>query len=61
MTSGESSQEESAGADDSPHEHTPVTVHAIWQKAGVPYEIHRTLCVACMQVLEEQPLRRAIT
>ncbi len=59
MTSGESGREQSA-ADISRHDHTAVTVHAIWQKAGVPYEIHRTVCAECMQVLEEQPLRRAV-
>ncbi len=60
MASGESGREQSAGADTSPHDHTRMTVHAVWQKAGVPYEIHRTVCAACMQVLEEQPLRRAV-
>ncbi len=60
LTSGELGREQSAGVGICPHDHTPVTVHAIWQKSGVPYEIHRTVCGACMQMLEEQPLRRAV-
>ena len=60
LASGDSGREQLAGADNSGHDHTPVTVHAILQKAGVPYEIHHTVCGTCMQVLEEQPRRRAV-
>ena len=59
-TSGESGREQSSGADTSRHEHTAVSVHALWQKDGVPYEVHRTVCGTCEQVLEEQPVRRAV-
>lgn len=61
MASGDSGRKQSAGADTAQHDHKPVAVHAIWQKAGVPYEIYRTVCSTCTQVLEEQPLRRAVT
>ncbi len=41
------------------HRHKAVTTHALSQQAGVPYEIERTVCSACRQVLGERPLRRA--
>jgi RNase P subunit RPR2 len=41
------------------HQHTSVTVHAISQRNGVPYEIERTVCTSCRRVLDEKPLRRA--
>jgi hypothetical protein len=42
-----------------PHKHTSVTLHAIRQRSGVPYEIERRVCSACKRVLDEKPLRRA--
>jgi NMD protein affecting ribosome stability and mRNA decay len=41
------------------HEHTAVKKHALAQRAGVPYEIVRTVCTQCSRVLDEQPVRRA--
>jgi RNase P subunit RPR2 len=41
------------------HKHTSVTLHAISQRSGVPYEIERTVCTSCHRVLGEKPLRRA--
>jgi NMD protein affecting ribosome stability and mRNA decay len=41
------------------HKHTAVTTHAINQRAGVPYEVERTVCSDCRRVLDERPLRRA--
>lgn len=41
------------------HEHTVVTVHALKQRAGIPYEIERTTCPVCRRVLDERLLRRA--
>jgi hypothetical protein len=42
-----------------PHKHTSVTLHAITQRSGVPYEIERRVCTDCKRVLDEKPLRRA--
>ena len=61
MSSGDFGREQragTAGTSEDEHEHTPVTVHAVWQRGGVPYEVHRTVCSRCMQVLAERPLRR---
>jgi NMD protein affecting ribosome stability and mRNA decay len=41
------------------HRHTEVTTHVLRQKAGVPYEVERTVCSSCRRVLDERPLRRA--
>jgi hypothetical protein len=41
------------------HVHRPVTLHALAQQSGVPYEIERCVCVECRRVLSEKPLRRA--
>jgi NMD protein affecting ribosome stability and mRNA decay len=41
------------------HEHTAVKKHALGQRAGVPYEIVRTVCSQCARVLDERPVRRA--
>lgn len=42
----------------SEHKHQTVTVHAIRQRAGVPYEIERKVCSTCRRVLGEKPIRR---
>jgi NMD protein affecting ribosome stability and mRNA decay len=41
------------------HRHTSLTLHAIRQRSGVPYEIARTVCPECKRVLDEKLLRRA--
>jgi hypothetical protein len=41
------------------HQHTSVEKHALGQRAGVPYELIRTVCTQCERVLEERPVRRA--
>ena len=41
------------------HKHNVVTLHAVRQRSGVPYEVERRLCSACRRVLGERPLRRA--
>ena len=41
------------------HKHTVVTLHALRQRSGVPYEVERQVCSACRRVLDERPLRRA--
>ena len=41
------------------HKHTAVTVHAIRQRSGIPYEVKRTICANCHLLLSEKPLRRA--
>jgi len=40
------------------HAHQVVTVHALEQRAGVPYEVERHVCSACRRVLDERLLRR---
>jgi NMD protein affecting ribosome stability and mRNA decay len=41
------------------HRHAEVTTHVLRQRAGVPYEVVRTVCSSCQRVLDERPLRRA--
>jgi hypothetical protein len=41
------------------HRHTSIRTHVLLQRLGVPYEVERTVCSACGQVLDERPLRRA--
>jgi hypothetical protein len=41
------------------HTHRQVTVRALGQQSGVPYEVERTLCGDCHQIISERPLRRA--
>ena len=40
------------------HEHTPVTTVVLLQRNGVPYEVERTFCFSCREVLEERPVKR---
>jgi hypothetical protein len=40
------------------HEHTLVTRVVLLQKHGVPYEVERTFCFGCREVLSERPLKR---
>ena len=42
-----------------PHRHSRVTTVFVGQRAGIPYELERTACSVCGQVLAERPLRRA--
>jgi hypothetical protein len=41
------------------HSHQKATTHVIVQRAGIPYELERTVCTVCGQVLRERPLHRA--
>jgi hypothetical protein len=41
------------------HRHAAVTKKVLGQRAGVPYEVERTVCSLCSRVLAERPLRRA--
>jgi len=41
------------------HKHSAVTVHAIRQRAGVPYHVERQVCSGCNRLLDEKTLRRA--
>ena len=41
------------------HKHTAVTVRAIRQRSGIPYEVERKVCADCNRLLAEKPLRRA--
>ena len=41
------------------HTHKQVTVHVLGQQGGVPYEVERTICGDCHEVISERPLRRA--
>ncbi len=40
------------------HRHTTVTRIVVLQRHGVPYEVERTICFECRQVLAERPVRR---
>jgi hypothetical protein len=39
--------------------HVLVTTYVVRQRDGVPYELARTVCADCGQVVEERLLRRA--
>jgi hypothetical protein len=41
------------------HRHTGVQTHLLLQRFGVPYEVERTVCSGCGQVLDERRLKRA--
>src|SRR5207249_8690842 len=41
------------------HKHTAVTIHAIRQRAGVPYHVERKICSDCRRLLDEKTIRRA--
>jgi hypothetical protein len=41
------------------HRHRGVSTYVLVQRAGVPYELERTVCTGCARVLSERPLRRA--
>jgi hypothetical protein len=41
------------------HAHRQVAIRVLGQREGVPYEVERTVCVDCREVISERPLRRA--
>jgi hypothetical protein len=41
------------------HKHNAVTIHAIRQRAGVPYHVERKVCASCQRLLAEKTIRRA--
>jgi hypothetical protein len=41
------------------HKHRAVTVHAIRQRAGVPYHVERKVCSSCSRLLDEKTIKRA--
>ena len=41
------------------HKHNAVTVHAIRQRAGVPYQVERRVCSSCQRLLDEKTIKRA--
>jgi hypothetical protein len=41
-----------------PHRHRAVSTHVVVQRAGIPYELERTVCSSCARVLNERTLRR---
>jgi NMD protein affecting ribosome stability and mRNA decay len=41
------------------HRHRHVVQHTLRQRAGVPYEVERTVCAECRRVLDERTVRRA--
>ena len=41
------------------HKHNAVTVHAIRQRAGVPYHVERKVCASCRRLLNEKTIKRA--
>ncbi|MFY9580581.1 MAG: hypothetical protein WAQ33_14805 [Gaiellaceae bacterium] len=42
------------------HKHTAVTVRAIHQRNGVPFEVERQVCKDCRRLLDEKPVKRAV-
>ena len=40
------------------HKHTAVTIRAIRQQNGVPFEVERKVCRECRTLLDEKPLKR---
>jgi hypothetical protein len=40
------------------HEHTPVRAVVLLQRNGIPYEVERTFCFSCREVLAERPVKR---
>ena len=41
------------------HRHQAVVIHALRQRAGIPYEVERKVCAACERVLNERTVKRA--
>ena len=41
------------------HRHTGVRRYVLLQRLGIPYEVERTVCSGCQQVLDERQLKRA--
>jgi ribosomal protein L37E len=41
------------------HKHSTVTIHAIRQRAGVPYHVERKVCSSCSRLLDEKTIKRA--
>jgi len=41
------------------HKHSTITVHAIRQRAGVPYHVERQICSRCQKTLDERTIKRA--
>jgi hypothetical protein len=41
------------------HRHKAVVIHALRQRAGIPYEVERKVCSACERVLDERTVKRA--
>jgi hypothetical protein len=41
------------------HRHKGVQTYVVLQRLGVPYEVERTVCSECRQVLDERRLKRA--
>jgi hypothetical protein len=41
-----------------PHRHRAVSRHVVVQRAGVPYELERTVCGECSKLLSERKLGR---
>jgi hypothetical protein len=41
------------------HKHNAVTIRAIRQRNGIPYEVERRVCSDCRRLLDEKPVKRA--
>ena len=41
------------------HKHSAVTVHAIRQRSGVPYQVEQKVCSSCKRLLDERTIKRA--
>jgi len=40
------------------HRHRAVSTRVVEQRAGIPWEFERTVCLGCARVIRERPLRR---
>jgi len=41
------------------HVHKAVRTRVLGQRLGIPYEVERTVCADCRQVLQEHRVKRA--
>jgi hypothetical protein len=44
-----------------PHRHRAVRARVVVRRSGVPYELERTVCSGCAQVLSERAVGRPAT
>jgi hypothetical protein len=40
------------------HKHSAITIRAIRQRKGIPYEVEQRICADCGEILRERPVKR---